>query len=110
MNTTLQSDRRSLPANRAVRVLPGAVAALLALGLAGCAARMERATVAQAAYDFKCSADEISLVKVAFAEYRATGCGKTTSYQLIGECYFDWNPCHAARLGEIDEVRPPRSP
>ena len=80
-------------------------AILLALvGLAGCASRMERATALQAAHDFNCLSETIKIQKVAFAEYRATGCDKRASYQLVGECFFDWNPCRAARLSQVEEL------
>jgi len=80
-----------------------AALSLLSLGLAGCAARMERAAALQAAHDFTCASEEIVVEKVSFGEYRATGCGKRASYQLVGQCYFDWNPCHAARLSQVEE-------
>lgn len=75
---------------------------LAALQMTGCATRMEGATTQQAAYDFKCSSDQISIEKVAFGEYRAAGCGKSASYQLVGECYFAWNPCRAARIAPVE--------
>lgn len=75
-----------------------AVLALSAALVAGCAARMERAAALQAADDFKCPVEQISTEKVAFARYRETGCGKQATYQMVGECYFDWNPCRASKL------------
>lgn len=83
-----------------------AALALVLLALTACAARMERATTLQASHDFTCPANDIVTEKVGFAEYRATGCGKRVSYQLVGECYFDWNPCRAARLSQVEELAP----
>ena len=86
------------------------VLSLALLGLPGCAARMERAVATQAAYDFTCPVDEVVTEKVAFAEYRAMGCGKRVSYQVVGECYFEWNPCRAARLSKIEEPANGKTP
>lgn len=81
-----------------------AAVVLVLLGLAGCASRMERAAALQAAHDFNCLSETIVVEKVAFAEYRATGCDKRVSYQVVGECFFNWNPCRAARLSPIEEL------
>jgi hypothetical protein len=90
---------------------PGRLApfALVLLALTGCAARMERATALQAAHDFNCVSEPIVTERMAFGEYRATGCGKRASYQLVGECFTDWNPCRAARLAAVEETPPAKA-
>jgi hypothetical protein len=77
-------------------------AILLALLLTGCAARMERAVTLQATHDLVCPQDALTIEKVGFAEYRVTGCDKRVNYQVIGECYTQWNPCRAAPLAKVE--------
>lgn len=81
-----------------------AVVALALFALAGCASRMEKSVSEQAAHDFTCPAGDIVIEELSFGEYRATGCGKRVSYQVVGECYFEWNPCHAAKLSKVQVV------
>ena len=80
----------------------------LALPLAGCAARMETAATERAAHDFHCPAKAVTLEEVAYGEYRAAGCGQEASYQVVGECYFEWTVCHAQPLAKRGEKSPAR--
>lgn len=81
----------------------------LALPLAGCAARMERATIERAAHDFHCAENGVKVEARALGEYRAAGCGQEASYQVVGECYFSWTVCQAEPLAKRGEkAAPPR--
>ena len=67
------------------------VAALLScLATTGCAGKLDKATRAQAATDFKCPAEQIQLTRdEVYGKYRVQGCDQKGVYSaqcLMGNC------------------------
>lgn len=64
--------------------------AALACTLAGCAGKLDNATRKQAAKDFDCKEDQISLKRdEVYGKYRVDGCGQSGVYSaqcLMGNC------------------------
>lgn len=67
-----------------------ALAAALALALPACAGKLETATRTQAAADFACAADKLTIKgDEVYGKYRVAGCGKKGVYSaqcVMGTC------------------------
>jgi hypothetical protein len=63
---------------------------VLACLLAGCAGKLDKATRTQAAKDFECSEDQVTIKRdEVYGKYRAEGCGQDGVYSaqcLMGKC------------------------
>lgn len=71
-------------------LLAAALACTTLVGLTGCAGKLDKVTRTQAAADFKCDADKVSISRdEVYGKYRAEGCGQKGVYSaecLLGNC------------------------